>query len=109
MSNATLSPKRSSLRGATLPKWFPWAVAAGSLVLGYGISAAAGLDSDIQWALIAAVLFVIGSYAVSAKIEGSRQAKPSLRRFFPTDVQHARSLKGRPRNCIRAECGGLGF
>ncbi|MFF5159055.1 phosphate ABC transporter permease PstA [Streptomyces sp. NPDC000348] len=75
MSNATLSPRRSSLRGATLPKWFAWAVAAGSLVLGYAVSAVAGLESDIQWALIAAVLFVVGSYAISSKVEGSRQAK----------------------------------
>lgn len=32
MSHATLTPapkNRSSLRAATLPKWFPWAVAAG--------------------------------------------------------------------------------
>ncbi len=75
MSNATLTPKHDSLRGATLPKWFAWAVAAGSVVLGLGISTAAGLDSDIQWALIAAVLFVTGSYAISAKVEGRRQAK----------------------------------
>ncbi|GGX29243.1 phosphate transport system permease protein PstA [Streptomyces malachitofuscus] len=75
MSNATLSPQHGSLRGATLPKWFAWAVAAGSLAVGYGISAAAGLESDIQWALIAAVLFVVGSYGISAKVEGSRQAK----------------------------------
>ncbi|CAL9487289.1 phosphate ABC transporter permease PstA [Streptomyces pilosus] len=75
MSHATLTPKPSSLRGATLPKWFGWAVAAGSVVLGLGISTAAGLDSDIQWALIAAVLFVVGSYAISAKVEGRRQAK----------------------------------
>jgi phosphate transport system permease protein len=75
MSNATLSPRRSSLRGATLPKWFAWAVAAGSVALGLGISAAAGLNSSIQWALIAALLFVLGSYGISAKVEGSRQAK----------------------------------
>ncbi|MGW8066521.1 phosphate ABC transporter permease PstA [Streptomyces ziwulingensis] len=80
MSHATLTDKpaerpRSSLRGATLPKWFPWAVAAGSVALGLGISAVAGLHSSIQWALIAAVLFVLGSYAISAKIEGGRQAK----------------------------------
>src|SRR5690606_4560325 len=75
MSHATLTPERSSLRGATLPKWFPWAVACASAALGYGISAAAGLRSDIQWALIAAVLFVAGSYAVAAKVEGVRQAK----------------------------------
>lgn len=75
MSHATLTPKPGSLRGATLPKWFAWAVAAGSVVLGLGISTAAGLDSDIQWALIAAVLFVAGSYAISAKVEGRRQAR----------------------------------
>ncbi|MDK1347467.1 phosphate ABC transporter permease PstA [Streptomyces sp. 378] len=76
MSNATLSGKRpSSLRGATLPKWFAWAVAAGSIALGLGVSAAAGLHSDIQWALIAAGLFVLGSYAISARVEGKRQAK----------------------------------
>ncbi|MGW7280604.1 phosphate ABC transporter permease PstA [Streptomyces sp. NPDC054844] len=76
MSNATLTPKsRSSLRGATLPKWFLWAVAAGSIAAGLGISAAAGLNSSIQWALIAAVLFVLGTYAISARVEGGRQAK----------------------------------
>src|SRR5690606_31993749 len=75
MSHATLSPQRSSLRGATLPKWFAWAVAAGSVALGLGISTAAGLNSSIQWALIAALLFVFGSYGISAKVEGSRQAK----------------------------------
>ncbi|MEJ1201037.1 MULTISPECIES: phosphate ABC transporter permease PstA [unclassified Streptomyces] len=76
MSHATLTPKsRSSLRGATLPKWFLWAVAAGSIAAGLGISAAAGLNSSIQWALIAAVLFVLGTYAISARVEGGRQAK----------------------------------
>ncbi|MFB7657951.1 MULTISPECIES: phosphate ABC transporter permease PstA [unclassified Streptomyces] len=76
MSHATLTPKsRGSLRGATLPKWFPWAVAGGSVLAGLGISAAAGLNSSIQWALIAAVLFVAGTYAISARVEGVRQAK----------------------------------
>ncbi|MBD9701075.1 phosphate ABC transporter permease PstA [Streptomyces caniscabiei] len=76
MSNATLSPKGpSTLRAASLPKWFPWAVAAGSVVLGLGISAAAGLESSIQWALIAGILFVLGSFAIAARVEGKRQAK----------------------------------
>ncbi|MET8572862.1 phosphate ABC transporter permease PstA [Streptomyces sp. NPDC004783] len=76
MSHATLTPdRRGSLRGATLPKWFPWAVAAGSVAAGLGISAAAGLHSSIQWALIAAVLFVAGTYGISARVEGRRQAK----------------------------------
>ncbi|MBE4738058.1 MULTISPECIES: phosphate ABC transporter permease PstA [Streptomyces] len=76
MSNASLSPKGpSTLRAASLPKWFPWAVAAGSVVLGLGISAAAGLESSIQWALIAGILFVLGSFAIAARVEGKRQAK----------------------------------
>ncbi|GAB2752746.1 phosphate ABC transporter permease PstA [Streptomyces bullii] len=79
MSNATLSDKRpSSLRGAHLPRWFSWAVAAGSVALGLGISAAAGLHSDIQWALIAALVFVVGSYGISAGVEGRRQAKDRM-------------------------------
>jgi phosphate transport system permease protein len=76
MSNATLTPKGpSTLRAASLPKWFAWAVAAGSIALGLGISAAAGLESSIQWALIAGILFVLGSYGIAARVEGKRQAK----------------------------------
>ena len=76
MSNATLTPKGpSTLRAASLPKWFAWAVAAGSIALGLGISAAAGLGSSIQWALIAGILFVLGSYGIAARVEGKRQAK----------------------------------
>ncbi|MER6161790.1 phosphate ABC transporter permease PstA [Streptomyces sp. NPDC001868] len=76
MSNATLTPKGpSSLRAASLPKWFAWAVAAGSVALGLGISAVAGLESSIQWALIAGILFVLGSFVIAARVEGKRQAK----------------------------------
>lgn len=76
MSNATLSPKGpSTLRAASLPKWFAWAVAVGSVALGLGISAVAGLESSVQWALIAGVLFVLGSYGIAARVEGKRQAK----------------------------------
>ncbi|WP_053849767.1 phosphate ABC transporter permease PstA [Streptomyces sp. NRRL B-24085] len=76
MSNAVITDKGpSSLRGASLPRWTPYAVAAGSVALGLGISAAAGLESSIQWALIAGVLFVLGTYAVAARVEGRRQAK----------------------------------
>ncbi|KFG07168.1 MULTISPECIES: phosphate ABC transporter permease PstA [Streptomyces] len=76
MSNATLTPKGpSTLRAASLPKWFAWAVAAGSVALGLAISALAGLESSIQWALIAGILFVLGSYGIAARVEGKRQAK----------------------------------
>ncbi|MEV5428265.1 phosphate ABC transporter permease PstA [Streptomyces sp. NPDC052701] len=69
---------RHSLRGATLPKWTPWAVAAGSIAAGLGISAAAGLDSNVQWGLIAALLFVVASYGIAVRVEGVRQAKDRL-------------------------------
>jgi phosphate transport system permease protein len=76
MSNATLSQKRpSTLRAASLPKWFGWAVAAGSVALGLGISTVAGLDSSIQWALIAGLLFIVGTFGIAARVEGKRQAK----------------------------------
>ncbi|BCL29078.1 phosphate ABC transporter permease PstA [Streptomyces aurantiacus] len=75
MSQITQTQPPSSLQGATLPKWTPWAMAAGSIALGLGISAAAGLDSSIQWGLMAALFFVGGSYGVAARVEGRRQAK----------------------------------
>ncbi|MGY4998666.1 phosphate ABC transporter permease PstA [Streptomyces sp. 900105245] len=79
MSTAAVSHKRhSTLRGASLPKWSPWAIAAGSVALGIGISLAAGLHSSIQWGLIAAVLFVLGTYGVAARVEGRRQAKDRI-------------------------------
>lgn len=76
MSTAAVRHKRTStLRGATLPKWMPWAIAVGSLAVGVGIGLGAGLGSEIQWGLIAAVLFILGTYTVAARVEGRRQAK----------------------------------
>ncbi|MET7691095.1 phosphate ABC transporter permease PstA [Streptomyces sp. NPDC005483] len=75
MSTAIAEKRPSTLRGASLPKWTPYAIAAGSVALGLGISAAAGLDSSIQWALMAAILFVLGTYVIAARVEGRRQAK----------------------------------
>ncbi|MFI9393417.1 phosphate ABC transporter permease PstA [Streptomyces bauhiniae] len=75
MSTA-LSPRDAGVRrGAGLPKWSLWAVAAGSVALAAGIGLVAGLHSHIQWGLIAALLFVLGTYAVAARAEGRRQAK----------------------------------
>ncbi|MFJ5777430.1 phosphate ABC transporter permease PstA [Streptomyces sp. NPDC093094] len=73
---AVVSDKRpSTLRGASLPKWSPWAIAVGSVAVAVGIGLAAGLDSRIQWGLIAALLFVLGTYGIAARVEGRRQAK----------------------------------
>ncbi|MGC4986340.1 phosphate ABC transporter permease PstA [Streptomyces sp. DT193] len=76
MSNAPVTRKHAStLRGGSLPKWSPWAIAAGSVVVGAGIGLAAGLDSKVQWGLISAILFVLGTYVVATRVEGRRQAK----------------------------------
>ncbi|MFI6039819.1 phosphate ABC transporter permease PstA [Streptomyces sp. NPDC051315] len=76
MSHAVVTAKRpSSLRGASLPKWSPWAIAAGSVAVAIAIGLAAGLHSRIQWGLIAGVLFVLGTYGIAARVEGRRQAK----------------------------------
>ncbi|MFE1802908.1 MULTISPECIES: phosphate ABC transporter permease PstA [unclassified Streptomyces] len=75
MSQTVNDRRPSTLQGATLPKWSPYAIAGGSIALGLGISAAAGLDSKIQWGLMAAVFFVAASYGIAAKVEGRRQAK----------------------------------
>ncbi|MFI9323467.1 phosphate ABC transporter permease PstA [Kitasatospora aureofaciens] len=58
-----------------LPRWTPPAVAAGSIAVGCGIGAAAGLQSHLQWGLISALLFLVGGYLISARVEGRRQAK----------------------------------
>ncbi|MFI6491495.1 phosphate ABC transporter permease PstA [Streptomyces sp. NPDC050564] len=76
MSTAPATHKRpSTLRGASLPKWSSWAIAAGAVLVAVGIGLAAGLDSKVQWGLIAAILFVLGTYAIAASVEGRRQAK----------------------------------
>ncbi|MGW1889808.1 phosphate ABC transporter permease PstA [Streptomyces sp. NPDC002004] len=73
---ATTAPKApNSLSAARLPRWAPWALAVGSLAAGIAIGLGAGLDSRVQWGLIAAVLFVAGTYGFAAKVEGRRQAK----------------------------------
>ncbi|WP_328450887.1 phosphate ABC transporter permease PstA [Streptomyces sp. NBC_00386] len=76
MSNAPVTRKHAStLRGNTLPKWSSWAIAAGAVAVAVGIGLGAGLDSKVQWGLIAAILFVLGTFVVAARVEGRRQAK----------------------------------
>ncbi|GGV53489.1 phosphate ABC transporter permease PstA [Streptomyces longisporoflavus] len=77
MSTTTIA-KPASLRGARLPRWTPAVVALGSAAVAVAIGTVAGLDSRIQWGLIAAVLFIVASYAVAVAVEGGRQAKDRL-------------------------------
>ncbi|MFJ8199774.1 phosphate ABC transporter permease PstA [Streptomyces sp. NPDC096152] len=67
-----------SLRGASLPKWFPVAVLAGSVAVAVGIGLGTGLQSKAQWGLIAAVLAVLATYVVAARVEGRRQARDRI-------------------------------
>lgn len=72
---AAPTPPSKPLATARLPRWAPLAIAAGSIALGCGIGAAAGFKSHIQWGLMALIFFVAGSYAITARVEGRRQAK----------------------------------
>lgn len=76
MSQIT-APART-LRGARLPAWSPYAIAAGSLAAAAGIGLAAGLRSRVQWGLIAAVLFLVVTHVLAARVEGPRQARDRL-------------------------------
>ncbi|MHC3469020.1 phosphate ABC transporter permease PstA [Streptomyces sp. 7R007] len=79
MSTAAIADKRpSTLRGASLPKWSPWAIAAGSVVVAVVIGVAADLSSKVQWGLIAGLVFLVATYGIAAKVEGRRQAKDRI-------------------------------
>ncbi|QKV93495.1 phosphate ABC transporter permease PstA [Streptomyces sp. NA02950] len=86
MSNATITKNEtggspagtSSLRQARLPRWAPPVLVVVSAAAGAGIGTAAGLGNTLQWGLIAAVLFILGSYGLAAVVEGGRQAKDRL-------------------------------
>jgi phosphate transport system permease protein len=83
MSTATLTPKGpSTLRGARLPKWSPYVIAGGSIALAVGIGLAGGLHSRVQWGLIAAILYIVGTYAIATAVEGKRQAKDRIATSF---------------------------
>ena len=78
MSNAVIAEKRpSTLRGASMPKWSPWAIAAGSVAVAVAVGAGAGL-TKVQWGLISGLLFLVATYGIAAKVEGRRQAKDRI-------------------------------
>ena len=72
----TTTPVRHDpLKHARVPRWTPAAIAVGSIAAAVGIGLAAGWHSRVQWGLVAALLFVLATYAITARVEGSRQAK----------------------------------
>ncbi|WP_457030479.1 phosphate ABC transporter permease PstA [Kitasatospora sp. P5_F3] len=69
---------RRGLTTNRLPSWAPAGIAALSVVIGVAIGLIGSLDSKIQWGLLAGLAFVGLTYALSAKVEGRRQAKDRL-------------------------------
>ncbi|MBY8885068.1 phosphate ABC transporter permease PstA [Streptomyces sp. PTM05] len=69
------SDLRPPLAHRRLPRWAPAAVAVAAVAVACGIGAGAGLSSHLQWGLIALILFVVGTYALTSLVEGRRQAK----------------------------------
>ncbi|MFD9537392.1 phosphate ABC transporter permease PstA [Streptomyces sp. NPDC060010] len=74
-TRARKSVAPAALTRGGLPRWAPAGIAVLSIVLGSGIGVAFGLDSRIQWGLLAALLFVTVTYVASSVIENRRQAK----------------------------------
>ncbi len=58
-----------------LPRWAPAAIALAAIAVSVAVGEGAGLTSHVQWGLIALALFVAGTYALTAVVEGARQAK----------------------------------
>jgi phosphate transport system permease protein len=72
------APAPNRLATSRLPRWGTPAIAVGAVAVGCGIGAGAGFHSRIQWGLISLVLFIVGNYAITARIEGKRQAKDRM-------------------------------
>ncbi|QXE36093.1 phosphate ABC transporter permease PstA [Streptomyces sp. GMY02] len=72
------SDNGKSLSRRGLPRWAPAGFAVAGILIGAGIGAAAGLDSKVQWGLIAVVAFLVVSYVTTTVVENQRQAKDRL-------------------------------
>lgn len=68
---------RSRLTAGQLPKWTPYAVGAGALVLSAAIMALIGFNVA-GWVIIAAIAYVIGMYVVTMIKENRRKATDGL-------------------------------
>ncbi|MET9364058.1 phosphate ABC transporter permease PstA [Streptomyces sp. NPDC006632] len=72
---AAPAPRKDSLSHRSLPRGAGAGFAAAAIVLAVGIGLAFDLHSKVQWGLIAALLFILISYAVTTTVENKRQAK----------------------------------
>ncbi|MEU1087173.1 phosphate ABC transporter permease PstA [Streptomyces sp. NPDC005576] len=72
------TPSGGNLSSRALPRWAPLGFAVVAILLAVAVGTAAGLDSHVQWGLIAALLFLAISYATTTVVENQRQAKDRL-------------------------------
>ncbi|GAB3123956.1 phosphate ABC transporter permease PstA [Streptomyces calidiresistens] len=68
----------STLRRPRLPRWAPAGVALGSVAVGVLVGLLGGLESRVQWGLIAALVFVVATFVLTSAVEGRRQAVDRL-------------------------------
>ncbi|MEV6965305.1 phosphate ABC transporter permease PstA [Hamadaea sp. NPDC051192] len=73
----TLSAPVTGLRARRLPKWAPWAVAAGSVLLSYLLVYAGGLlgGGIVLTAIASVVLYLFLLWLAARQVEGSRAAR----------------------------------
>ncbi|NUR51075.1 MAG: phosphate ABC transporter permease PstA [Hamadaea sp.] len=76
----TLSAPVTGLRARRLPKWAPWAVAAGSVLLSYLIVYAGGLLGGglVLTAIASVVLYLLLLWLAARQVEGGRAARNRL-------------------------------
>ncbi|MDB1087925.1 phosphate ABC transporter permease PstA [Streptomyces sp. ACA25] len=70
----TAGHRASTLYQPRLPRWAPGATVLGAIAVGVGCGLVFGLESRVQWGLIAALVFVTGTFALTTVVEGRRQA-----------------------------------
>ncbi len=77
---------QNELKGKRLPRWAPWAVAGGAVVLALVLALVGAISGIPLIAVVAGLLFVVGETAWSFRVEGRRHATD---RFATTIVYTA--------------------
>lgn len=76
--SAVITPPKPVRRRRRLQSWVPWAVLAGSVGLGAGLSALSGQFGFASALALAAVAYTVAITAISYSVEGPRWAKDRL-------------------------------
>lgn len=77
MSTLVTERKRSALTRGKLPRYTPWVIAAGAIILGAALVSLIGFN-PFGWGVISAILFAIGTVVSSSLVEGRRKATDKL-------------------------------